>query len=360
MWRRWVLVFPAAAVWLACSCWWVWRSAAEGWHRDADRGWSPAAARGRPALPAVPQPMLELYHSHLRHRPHPPPPAELIRGLRPTAQGWAPGRALLEFRLPATEAGERLTAAELRLHARLAGGPPGVVAMVAWSGPRRLDGGLRSVSSRPAWLAPLNVTAALPGRGAVTSLAINVTLHGPLRLGEAPLLLLQYEPPHRTATDLKVGGGRESPRKRRQVEAEDYEEETNRVWSRDSGGGGGGELQLQVKARPGRRARGNCRRKPLYVDFSEINYDTWIVAPTGYEAFQCAGRCSWPLPEHLSPTKHALVQALLHTFRPGLAPRACCVPTRLLPISVLYMEPTGVVTYHYSYHDMVVAECGCR
>nr|CAD7448152.1 unnamed protein product [Timema bartmani] len=77
-------------------------------------------------------------------------------------------------------------------------------------------------------------------------------------------------------------------------------------------------------------------------------------------AFQCVGKCFFPVSEHLSPTKHAIVQTLLHSVTPSKTARACCVPTRLEPISVLYMDHRGVLTYRFSYHDMVVAECGCR
>lgn len=56
---------------------------------------------------------------------------------------------------------------------------------------------------------------------------------------------------------------------------EDYEEETNRIW--DDGGA------HKTYAKRIRRLRNVCRRKPLYIDFAEIHYDTWIVQPSGYE-----------------------------------------------------------------------------
>ncbi|XP_071442662.1 protein decapentaplegic-like [Hetaerina americana] len=135
-----------------------------------------------------------------------------------------------------------------------------------------------------------------------------------------------------------------------------YEEETNMIWN------GMAELP-RVKEMPGikkKPPRNSCRRQPLYVDFAEINYDTWIVAPNGYEAYQCAGKCFFPVSEHLSPTKHAILQTLVHSVSPRKAARACCVPTRLESISVLYVDTNGVLTYHFNYEDMVVAECGCR
>lgn len=42
------------------------------------------------------------------------------------------------------------------------------------------------------------------------------------------------------------------------------------------------------------------------------------------------------------------------------ASETCCVPTKLEPISILYVDDQGIVTYKYKYDGMVVAECGCR
>lgn len=110
-----------------------------------------------------------------------------------------------------------------------------------------------------------------------------------------------------------------------------------------------------------RNAKGNhCRKQSLYVEFKDIGWDSWILAPTGYDAFECAGVCSFPLTKHVTPTKHAIIQTLVNIHSPKKAARACCTPTRLEPISLLYLDDTGVVTYKYKYEGMVVAECGCR
>lgn len=102
-----------------------------------------------------------------------------------------------------------------------------------------------------------------------------------------------------------------------------------------------------------------CKRRPLFVDFKDIGWDTWIIQPLGYEAYECKGVCSPPMTSEVSPTKHAIVQSLLSAKSPEKASRACCVPTKLEPISLLYHE-NGVVTFKHKYEGMVVAECGCR
>ncbi|XP_076020343.1 bone morphogenetic protein 10 [Genypterus blacodes] len=102
-----------------------------------------------------------------------------------------------------------------------------------------------------------------------------------------------------------------------------------------------------------------CKRTPLFVDFKDIGWDTWIIQPLGYEAYECNGVCNPPMTSEVSPTKHAIVQTLLSVKNPERASRACCVPTKLEPISLLYHE-NEVITFNHKYEGMVVAECGCR
>ncbi|XP_008286012.1 bone morphogenetic protein 10-like [Stegastes partitus] len=103
----------------------------------------------------------------------------------------------------------------------------------------------------------------------------------------------------------------------------------------------------------------SCKRTPLFVDFKDIGWDTWIIQPLGYEAYECNGVCNPPMTAEVSPTKHAIVQTLLSVKSPERASRACCVPTKLEPISLLYHD-NGVITFNHKYEGMVVAECGCR
>lgn len=111
-------------------------------------------------------------------------------------------------------------------------------------------------------------------------------------------------------------------------------------------------IRRNVKSEP-------CKRTPLSVEFKDIGWDTWIIQPLGYEAFECNGVCNPPLTSEVSPTKHAIVQTLLSVKNPDRASRACCVPTKLEPISILFLE-NGVITFNHKYEGMVVAECGCR
>lgn len=105
--------------------------------------------------------------------------------------------------------------------------------------------------------------------------------------------------------------------------------------------------------------RNNCRKHNLYVDFSDVGWNDWIVAPPGYQAYYCHGECPFPLSDHLNSTNHAIVQTLVHSVNPQAVPKACCVPTELSPISMLYVDEHDKVVLK-NYRDMVVEGCGCQ
>ncbi|XP_077999875.1 bone morphogenetic protein 2-like [Glandiceps talaboti] len=108
-----------------------------------------------------------------------------------------------------------------------------------------------------------------------------------------------------------------------------------------------------------RRLKANCRRHTLYVDFSDVGWNDWIVAPPGYHAFYCHGECPFPIADHLNSTNHAIVQTLVNSVDPEAVPKACCVPTELSPISMLYLDEYEKVILK-NYQEMVVEGCGCR
>lgn len=133
-------------------------------------------------------------------------------------------------------------------------------------------------------------------------------------------------------------------------------------------GGDKGEVSWnergRVKRNGGRAAklkrlsRNRCRRHPLYVDFNDVGWHKWIIAPSGYDAFFCLGECRFPLADHMNSSSHAMVQTLVNSVN-GAVPRACCVPTSLSPIALLYLDPQDRVVLK-NYQDMVVEGCGCR
>ncbi|XP_054851930.1 bone morphogenetic protein 2 [Eublepharis macularius] len=114
----------------------------------------------------------------------------------------------------------------------------------------------------------------------------------------------------------------------------------------------------QAKHKQRKRLKSNCKRHPLYVDFNDVGWNDWIVAPPGYSAFYCHGECPFPLADHLNSTNHAIVQTLVNSVNSKI-PKACCVPTELSAISMLYLDENEKVVLK-NYQDMVVEGCGCR
>ncbi len=113
-----------------------------------------------------------------------------------------------------------------------------------------------------------------------------------------------------------------------------------------------------ARSKKGRKRNRNCRRHALYVDFSDVGWNDWIVAPPGYQAYYCHGECPFPLADHLNSTNHAIVQTLVNSVNTNI-PKACCVPTELSAISMLYLDETDRVVLK-NYQEMVVEGCGCR
>ncbi|NXR56091.1 DERR protein, partial [Hippolais icterina] len=102
-----------------------------------------------------------------------------------------------------------------------------------------------------------------------------------------------------------------------------------------------------------------CKPRRLYISFSDVGWENWIIAPQGYLANYCGGDCPFPLAAELNSTNHAVLQTMVHSLDPQGTPQPCCVPVRLSPISILYYDNSdNVVLRHYE--DMVVDECGCR
>ena len=119
-------------------------------------------------------------------------------------------------------------------------------------------------------------------------------------------------------------------------------------------------IPADVRQRRRRQVRRDyCRRTSLRVNFKDIGWDKWIVAPMEYDAFECKGVCYFPLTDDLTPSKHAVIQTLVNLRYPKRANKACCVPTKLDPITVLYQEK-DIITVRQMYEEMQVAACGCR
>uniref|UniRef100_A0A3Q2ZCW3 Inhibin subunit beta Aa n=1 Tax=Hippocampus comes TaxID=109280 RepID=A0A3Q2ZCW3_HIPCM len=105
-----------------------------------------------------------------------------------------------------------------------------------------------------------------------------------------------------------------------------------------------------------------CCKRHFYVNFKDIGWNDWIIAPGGYHANYCEGEC----PPHVaSITGSALSfhsNVISHYRMRGYSPfenlRSCCVPTRLRAMSMLYYNEEHKIIKK-DIHNMIVDECGC-
>ncbi|XP_066943036.1 bone morphogenetic protein 4-like [Macrobrachium rosenbergii] len=107
-----------------------------------------------------------------------------------------------------------------------------------------------------------------------------------------------------------------------------------------------------------RKDRDVCRRVPLEVNFQDIGWNAWVIAPAGYNAYTCVGLCSYPLPNHHAPTSHSVIVTLLKELQ-ITGEGACCVPTAFEPLQLLYYDRRNKVVLKV-FREMVATKCGCR
>ncbi|XP_051538639.1 inhibin beta A chain-like [Myxocyprinus asiaticus] len=105
-----------------------------------------------------------------------------------------------------------------------------------------------------------------------------------------------------------------------------------------------------------------CCKRQFYVNFKDIGWNDWIIAPSGYHANYCEGDC----PSHIasitgnSLSFHSTV--INHYRMRGYSPfsniKSCCVPTRLRAMSMLYYNEEQKIVKK-DIQNMIVEECGC-
>jgi hypothetical protein len=132
-------------------------------------------------------------------------------------------------------------------------------------------------------------------------------------------------------------------------------------------GGGGGRPKRNKKTKKGRNFEfpdvldrpKSCSMGMLYVNFEDLGWKDWVIAPDGFIAYYCHGECSFPLTASMNATNHAIVSTLVHTFYPMEYPKPSCSPVKLGSISMLYYDDNSNVTVK-KYKDMVIKSCGCK
>ncbi|XP_068610721.1 growth/differentiation factor 10-like [Brachionichthys hirsutus] len=103
-----------------------------------------------------------------------------------------------------------------------------------------------------------------------------------------------------------------------------------------------------------------CYRRYLKVDFADIGWSEWVLAPKSFDAYYCAGTCGFPIPKVVRSSNHATIQSIVKAV--GIVPsipEPCCVPDQMSPLSVLFLDPDRNIVLKV-YPGMSVYTCACR
>ncbi|RXN25972.1 growth differentiation factor 10-like protein [Labeo rohita] len=103
-----------------------------------------------------------------------------------------------------------------------------------------------------------------------------------------------------------------------------------------------------------------CSRRYLRVDFADIGWSEWILAPKAFDAYYCAGTCGFPIPKVVHPSNHATIQSIVRAVGivPGV-PEPCCVPDKMSSLAVLFLDSSRNMVLKV-YPSMSVETCACR
>lgn len=125
--------------------------------------------------------------------------------------------------------------------------------------------------------------------------------------------------------------------------------------------GGGKKIKSKCNKKNGCRKnqkKTHCSRDRMYLNFRELGWNQYIIAPEGYAAFRCRGECDLPLNPQVNATNHAIVQALVASMDPKI-PKPCCAPLKLEQMTMVYHDEDNRVILR-KYKEMVVRSCGCH
>ncbi|XP_051523335.1 growth/differentiation factor 10-like isoform X1 [Myxocyprinus asiaticus] len=102
-----------------------------------------------------------------------------------------------------------------------------------------------------------------------------------------------------------------------------------------------------------------CTRRYLRVDFADIGWSEWILAPKAFDAYYCAGTCGFPI-KVVHPSNHATIQSIVRAVGivPGV-PEPCCVPDKMSPLAVLFLDISRNIVLKV-FPSMSVETCACR
>ncbi|KAK5933724.1 hypothetical protein CgunFtcFv8_014183 [Champsocephalus gunnari] len=103
-----------------------------------------------------------------------------------------------------------------------------------------------------------------------------------------------------------------------------------------------------------------CCKKEFYINFKDIQWNDWIIAPEGYHMNYCMGQCLQHLAGSpgIASSFHATVFSQLKVNGINADVSSCCVPTERRPLSMVYFNSQHIIV-QTDVPDMIVDSCGC-
>lgn len=102
-----------------------------------------------------------------------------------------------------------------------------------------------------------------------------------------------------------------------------------------------------------------CYQVSFAIKMSDF-YSNVIMPKIGFLNY-CDGYCHFPIPDHLTPTTHAIIWALWwqkYSARPPKKP--LCVPTELDSLTVIVSDPETGHVVQKEWLEFSAKNCGCR
>ncbi|KAL3265437.1 hypothetical protein HHI36_009640 [Cryptolaemus montrouzieri] len=99
-----------------------------------------------------------------------------------------------------------------------------------------------------------------------------------------------------------------------------------------------------------------CSKKDFYIDFRKLHWNNFIIAPEGFMAYDCQGKCAKQNIDNFS--NHL---KMLTTFQDvdRKIRTPCCVPIEFYSLPIMFYDKNGNVVIKI-YKNMIAKECGCR
>lgn len=102
-----------------------------------------------------------------------------------------------------------------------------------------------------------------------------------------------------------------------------------------------------------------CQLTSMYVNFNEIGYSDWIIAPNGIEANDCIGRCDYPFGDKVDVSMHAFLKSLVKLHRLSKLMVVRCRPIKYSPANILYLSDDSKTVFR-KVENFSATACGCR